>query len=316
MTAIGFEYDPVMYAPLYWGNPFTVLNALAAFDNVHGFYLTPNGNGPTDPIAYGYTEVELAEQLDRTKHPENFREDSEGNVYVMIPAKSLPIMNLVTSLLPSSLQPVAKPVVDLVSPVLKVVIDLGYDWSGDPGVPRTLSPLPFNPNQNWPAVGVKLVAATVQGIQAFIGDLGGLTTTIAPSTPAPLSDTTTVSTLAAPEPTTPVDSPPAGTLKLVRDNTTAVQNIDDIVGDKSSTGDTTTEARNEAMPSTPNEPPVAKPDETSKPDETAKADKKDAHEKADDVQKADAKKPDVDRKPDNGKKAGSETRGADQKAAA
>ena len=255
------------------------------------------------------------------KHPENFREDSEGNVYVMIPAKSLPIVNLVTSMLPSSLQPVAKPVVDLVSPVLKVVIDLGYDWSGDPGVPRTLSPLPFNPNQNWPAVGVKLVAATVQGIQAFIGDLGGLTTTIAPSTPAPLSDTTTVSTLAAPEPTTPVDSPPAGTLKLVQDNTTAVQNIDDIVGDKSSTGDTTTEARSEAPPSTPNEPPVAKPeetkpDETSKPDETAKADKKDAHEKADDPQKADAKKPDVDRKPDNGKKAGSETRGADQKAAA
>jgi hypothetical protein len=227
---------------------------------------------------------------------------------------------------------VAKPVVDLVSPVLKVVIDLGYDWSGDPGVPRTLSPLPFNPNQNWPAVGVKLVAATVQGIQAFIGDLGGLTTTIAPSTPAPRSDTTTVSTLAASEPTTPVDSPRAGTLKLVRDNTTAVQNIDDIVGDKSSTGDTTTEARNEATPSTPNEPPVAKPDETSKPDETTKADKKGAHEKADkdahekadkkdahekagDAQKADAKKPDVDRKPDHGKKAGSETGGADQKAA-
>ena len=69
MTAIGFEYDPVMYAPLYWGNPFTVLNALAAFDNVHGFYLTPNGNGPTDPIAYGYTEAELAEQLNRTKAP-------------------------------------------------------------------------------------------------------------------------------------------------------------------------------------------------------------------------------------------------------
>ena len=161
-----------MYARATGGNPFTVLNALAAFDNVHGFYLTPNGNGPTDPIAYGYTEAELAEQLDRTKHPENFREDSEDNVYVMIPAKSLPILNLVTSMLPSSLQPVAKPVVDLVSPVLKVVIDLGYDWSGDPGVPRTLSPLPFNPNQNWPAVGVKLIAATVQGIQAFIGDLG------------------------------------------------------------------------------------------------------------------------------------------------
>ena len=59
MTGIGFEYDPVMYAPLYWGNPLALLNALAAFDNVHGYYLTPDGDGPTITIAYGYTETEL-----------------------------------------------------------------------------------------------------------------------------------------------------------------------------------------------------------------------------------------------------------------
>jgi len=315
MTAIGFQYDPVMYAPLYWGNPFSLVNALAALETVHGYYLTPNGNGPTDPIAYGYTEAELAEQLDPTLHPENFREDSEGNVYVMIPAKSLPIMDLITSVLPGPLQPVAKPVVDLVSPVLKVLIDLGYDWSGDPGVERWLSPLPFNPIQNWPAVGVNLVAATVQGIQAFIGDLGGLTTTILPSTPPPLSDVTTVSTLAAPAPSTPVDSPPAGTLKLVRDNTTAGPNVD-VVKDKLSTGDTTTEATNETPPSTPNEPPVAKPAE-SKPDETTKVDdKKDAAEKkAGDTQEPDAKT-DEEKKPDIGKKPNSDTSASDQKAAA
>ena len=59
MTGIGFEYDPVMYAPLYWGNPLALLNALAAFDNVHGYYLTPDKVGSTDTIAYGYTDTEL-----------------------------------------------------------------------------------------------------------------------------------------------------------------------------------------------------------------------------------------------------------------
>src|SRR5882757_6296704 len=63
MTSIGFQYDPVMYAPEFWGNPFSLFNALAAFETVHGFYLTPNGNGPTDPIAYGYTDEELASVL-------------------------------------------------------------------------------------------------------------------------------------------------------------------------------------------------------------------------------------------------------------
>ncbi|AGB21365.1 PE-PPE domain-containing protein [Mycobacterium sp. JS623] len=193
---VGFEYDPVVYAPLYWGNPFTMLNALAAFQTVHGNYLTPNGNGPTDPIAYGYTPTTLAEQLNCTAHPANCRTDQYGNTYVMIPARSLPIVDLVTGLLPSQLQPVVKPVADLVSPVLKVLIDLGYDWSGDPSVVRPLSPLPFNPIQNWPAVGVNLLGAAVQGVQAFLGDLGGLTTMIAPTAPAPLSPTP-VSTFAA-----------------------------------------------------------------------------------------------------------------------
>jgi hypothetical protein len=35
-TNIGFEYDPVVYSPKYWGNPLALLNMLAAFDNVHG----------------------------------------------------------------------------------------------------------------------------------------------------------------------------------------------------------------------------------------------------------------------------------------
>ena len=178
---VGFQYDPVVYAPLYWGNPIALLNALAAFETVHGYYLTPNGNGPNDPIAYGYSEAELADQLNCETHPANCRKDKYGNTYVMIPAKSLPLADLVMSLVPSALKPIVKPFVDLVTPVLKVIADLGYDWSGDPSVVRPLSILPFNPFQNWLAVAAKLVVAAVQGIQAFIGDLGNVgASTVAP----------------------------------------------------------------------------------------------------------------------------------------
>src|SRR6476659_2876305 len=178
---VGFQYDPVVYAPLYWGNPISFLNALAALETVHGYYLTPNGNGPNDPIAYGYSEAELADQMDCGKHPANCRKDKYGNTYVMIPAKSLPLTDFVMSLVPSALKPIIKPFVDLVTPVLKVIADLGYDFSGDPSVVRPLSILPFNPFQNWFAVAAKLVVAAVQGIQAFIGDLGNVgASTVAP----------------------------------------------------------------------------------------------------------------------------------------
>jgi hypothetical protein len=187
-TTFGFEYDPVVYAPRYWGNPFAMLNAIAAFDNVHGEYLSPNGNGLTDTLPYGYTPATLAPHLVCTENV-NCRKDQYGNEYIMIPATSLPIMNLVMSLTPGALKPLVKPIVDLISPAYKVLADLGYDWSGNPGTPTPLSILPFNPFENWGAVGVKLVAAVIQGIQDAIN--GGPTL----STPAPLTDT--ASTLAA-----------------------------------------------------------------------------------------------------------------------
>jgi pimeloyl-ACP methyl ester carboxylesterase len=165
MTFIGFEYDPVMYAPLYWGNPFALINALAAFDNVHGYYLTPNQNGPTDAMAYGYTDAELKAILDGPCPGPNCRVDEYGNEYWMIPAKGLPIVNAVMALMPAPLQPFAQVVADLVSPALKVLIDLGYDWSSDPADTRFLSILPFNPFQNWIQVGIKLASAVVEGIQ-------------------------------------------------------------------------------------------------------------------------------------------------------
>lgn len=169
MVGIGFEYDPVMYAPHYWGNPLVMLNALAAFDNVHGYYLTPNGNGPTDQIAYGYTEAEIADILATGCPGDYCRLGSQGNQYYMIPAKSLPIMNLISSFIPAPLQPFAQPVIELVTPVTRVLIDLGYDWSGDPDQTRWLSILPFDPFQNWAQVGVDLAEAVVEGVENAFG---------------------------------------------------------------------------------------------------------------------------------------------------
>ena len=173
MTGIGFEYDPVMYAPLYWGNPLALLNAFAAFDNVHGYYLTPEETND-DEIAYGYTETELEAFFEDTVCPgANCRVDTEGNKYYMIPAKSLPLMNLIMSVVPDALKPLVQPIVDLTSPLVKVLIDLGYDWSGNPGDTRYLSILPFSPTTNWLQVGVDLVRAVGEGIENVFG--GGST---------------------------------------------------------------------------------------------------------------------------------------------
>jgi hypothetical protein len=58
------------------------LNALAAFENVHGYYLAPNGNGPTETLPFGYTDATLAPQLDCSANPGNCRFDKYGNTYV------------------------------------------------------------------------------------------------------------------------------------------------------------------------------------------------------------------------------------------
>lgn len=167
-TTIGFEYDPVVYAPLYWGNPFAIANMIAAFDTVHGYYLAPNQNND-NPMPYGYTDATLAPQLDCGLNPANCRYDDFGNTYVMIPATSLPLTDLIRSLTDSlGIGWLAKPFIDLAEPVLREFVDLGFDWSGDPGVSRGLSVLPFKIFQNWLKVGVDLAVAAVKGVEAFI----------------------------------------------------------------------------------------------------------------------------------------------------
>jgi PE-PPE domain len=179
-TNYAFEYDPVGDAPLYWGNPFAMLNALAAFEYVHGYYLVPNSNAPTDGLAYGYNPTTLAAAI---ADPNNIKTYKDAT-FILIPQQgTLPIMMPFLALAAATgTTAIVKPIVDLVSPVMKVLIDLGYDRTINPGIPQTLSILPFNPFQNWGTIGTNLVNAAGQGIHDFLADLGVGSTMLAPAT--------------------------------------------------------------------------------------------------------------------------------------
>lgn len=184
-----FHFDPVADAPRYWGNPFALLNAFAALETVHGYYLTPNGNGPDETLPYGYTDTTLATQLNCSASPENCREDANGNQYIVIPATSLPIADLAYELTPSALRPLIKPFLELVAPAYRVLAELGYDYTGDPSVGTPLSILPFNPFTFNPVnFAVQFASAIVQGITNALG--GG--TSLSPLNPPTTSPAPTV----------------------------------------------------------------------------------------------------------------------------
>jgi len=177
-TNYSFEYDPVGDAPQYWGNPVAMLNALAAFEYVHGFYLSPNENGETDTLPYGYNDATLAYALAHTATVAQY----QNATFVLIPQQgALPIYQPFVDLANTTgTRALVDPVISLVQPLTKVLINLGYDRETNPGIPRTLSILPFNPFQNWVKVGEDLAGATVEGVTNVVN---GVDVTKPPTTP-------------------------------------------------------------------------------------------------------------------------------------
>lgn len=167
-TNYSFEYDPVGDAPQYWGNPLAVANALFGFVYVHGYYLDPTSNAPTDGLPYGYDDVSLAAAI--AAAPKRVHDDA---TFVLIPQRgTLPIlMPLVEIGNETGTSAFVEPIVRLLQPVTKLLINLGYDRNADPGVARNLSILPFNPLTFNPIqFSVDFVEAVVQGIEdAFRG---------------------------------------------------------------------------------------------------------------------------------------------------
>jgi hypothetical protein len=181
-----FEYDLVGDAPLYLFNPLAWLNAALAVEYVHGDYLLPNGNDPSGTLPYGYTEAELAAAI---ADPNNIRTYQDGT-FILIPQKGpLPIMMPLLELADAThTTPLVKPIVDLFNPIFKVIIDLGYDRTANPGIPQTLKLFPIvNPI----TLAIDLVVAAGEGIEAAWNDITGNTSgpaaTLAPSGPSILA---------------------------------------------------------------------------------------------------------------------------------
>ena len=225
-----FAYDLVGDSPNFWGNPFALFNSILALEYVHGNYLTPNGNDELSGLPYGYTDAELQAAIN---NPAN-RQTYGDTTYVLIPQKgTLPLLRPVEDLAASAgLTPFVKPFISLFNPLLTELVNLGYDRSINRGIPTWASPLPFNPFQNWVEVGIRLVVAAVQGIQAFVADLGALATPLAPSAPEPVSTLATTADAETPDAASKaaVDAPKLALVK--NDSEATVEELDVVVEDE------------------------------------------------------------------------------------
>jgi len=132
--------------------------------------------------------------------------------YITIPTKTLPIVRPFlefggfthTSF-------IIKPIVDLVAPVLRVLIDTGYDRSLSPGVP---APFRLIPLINPITLTVDLINAAGEGVKAAISDITGgkVQLPVGATTPAPAP--TTVAALTGSTAAKAVSATPTGDTKL------------------------------------------------------------------------------------------------------
>ena len=338
-TSIVFQYDGVSNSPIAWGNLLAVANAFAGFDQIHGTYLDPNENGDFTGLPDGYTPAELQAALN---DPANIKFDARGNKYVTVPTKVLPLASLILGLASTTgTTQIVKPFVDLFSPLAKVIIDLAYDPNANPGVPRWLTILPIAYIPNPVKLAFDLAAATVQGVQAFLNDLGfgGLVAPVAPA-PAPLTTSTLAARSIAPQADAP-EADASASLASVTElasvkkstpaeaETEAVDVTDEVPADgtevttsatEPASTETTKPAETTTKPvetttkpvetTTPNE--TTKPTESTKPEETTKP----SDTKPDESTKPSDTKPDAPTKPSDTKPSDtkpSDASGADKK---
>ncbi|KAA0116035.1 PE-PPE domain-containing protein [Mycolicibacterium sp. P9-22] len=142
-TDIAFRYDGVADFPLYPLNALAMLNAIAGFWYVHGTYLAPNEDSDVGELPDGYTPAELAEQL---ANEDNWDEHGDTR-YITIPTKTLPIVRPFLEFAGfTGTGFLIKPIVTLLTPVLEVLIEAGYDRSLSYGVPAPFRLIPrINP---------------------------------------------------------------------------------------------------------------------------------------------------------------------------
>ncbi len=146
------EYSGASDFPQYYGNSFADLNAADGYVDLHPYLL------PGYPAYFDPSTVANAVQ-------ENVSDGYTGSTdYYLIPTQDLPLLDGLR------FEPGAPSAfADLMQPDMRVLVDLGYNWTGDADVttPATLS----NPDIDFTAVNDYLTAGADQGMIAYLVDL-------------------------------------------------------------------------------------------------------------------------------------------------
>ncbi|MGE2730230.1 PE-PPE domain-containing protein [Mycolicibacterium vaccae] len=193
MTDISYEYDIISDAPLYPINLLATLNATLGFFYAHLTYADPSATNSDFP--WGSTDEASFEELLASatvqKYPgkgqdPNGNPEDWDNTYVLIPSTRLPLLQPIRDLAAVTRTSVlVEPLMKLIEPALKVLIDTGYD--------RTIPMGQDTPARLIPRINVftltnDLFEAAGQGIR----DALGIETAVpAEPTDSPSGDTAT-----------------------------------------------------------------------------------------------------------------------------
>jgi hypothetical protein len=168
-TDIAFQYDPIVDFPQYPVNLLADLNALAGLPMVHLSYpnpYLPTGRIPLVPtdLPGGYTP----EQLQILMNDPANRQTYGDTTYITIPANNLPLLQLLVDFgAKNDLGAVTTPIVDLLQPAMRVLIETGYDRTTPYGQPTTAGLFP----KIEPTFGADLASAVRLGVRAALTDL-------------------------------------------------------------------------------------------------------------------------------------------------
>lgn len=157
LTDIGYEYDPISDFPAYPLMPLTLLNSLAGWQLLH--------------ISYGGVESDLDNAIDNPNM--TYYDEEKGIQYITIAAPHLPLLMpayMVADALPP-LKPFIEPVLKLIEPTLKVLVDLGYNR--DVPVGEHL-PAQLLPKHDPAKVAADLAEAMAKGIADAVESITGV----------------------------------------------------------------------------------------------------------------------------------------------
>lgn len=166
-TDIAFKWDIIADAPTYITNAVALTNALLGFWYVHGTYPDPT---EADPNSWpgGYSPTIWQDMMDNPlEYPDviDFQQDASSNTtYLTVTPTVLPLVRPLYDL-------GLKSVADLVEPLLRVIVEWGYDRSIPYGTATPFKLTPFNINPIKATSDV--IAAIGQGVRQFITDITG-----------------------------------------------------------------------------------------------------------------------------------------------